>query len=774
MRGISSTSREGLEASTREADVSSWLLAAKLFLLMQAAEASIVGSVRDGATGEPVAGAVVALPDIDRAVVSDADGRYALRAVPAGPQHVTVRRMGYAPRILHALVPGRGELEIDVALHAVPVRLRAVQVRPPIALRGAEGDDGAPSPDRWISAAAVRNHPLLAEPDVFLALGGGEVELSPESPSGVHIRGGASDQTAYVLDGVPVFSPYHAAGTFSAWNPDAIERLRVSSFSPAPDLPDALSGVVAGVTRAPGSRVRTQGSVSTTQARATVDGPLGGGGAGYLVSLRSGFAGDIVPRRESSYLHGESGDVIAKIEAPALGGRARLLAYDSGNQLDAASFADDSSVQRSDSGRNDFAWHSRSLGTEWTRRLGGVALRLLGWSASAGADATWNPDGASPLAMRSERRDAGLLAVVERSGSGRTTLAGVRVRRSRTSYRVTSASGGSPSLALGARTPVAALFVGHERPLGRRLVANVALSAADAGRLYLAPQAALRWSASPLLAFSASYARAHQFSQSLRNTESVVGNVFPADLFLGAGAAQVPVARADREVLAAELRPRSGVRLGAQAFLRAAEGLALVAPRTGDPFATGALAAGSERSGGFSLDAAVSGTRYGTVASYGWQRVRLVHGDSTYVPDYAASHHVEAGVIVFPSATSSIRLGATAAFGRRATAVSDAFEWEGCNLLDQGCELAGSPRQATGQLGAMKLPPYLLLDVGLRKHWHLSFAGRDALVALFGTVTNVLGRNNTLTVATDRSTGERMSIGMRPRAPLVVGLDWRF
>jgi hypothetical protein len=50
----------------------------------------------------------------------------------------------------------------------------------------------------------------------------------------------------------------------------------------------------------------------------------------------------------------------------------------------------------------------------------------------------------------------------------------------------------------------------------------------------------------------------------------------------------------------------------------------------------------------------------------------------------------------------------------------------------------------------------------------------DALVALFGTVTNVLGRPNVLTLANDPATGEPIAIGMRPFAPLVVGLDWRF
>jgi hypothetical protein len=31
-----------------------------------------------------------------------------------------------------------------------------------------------------------------------------------------------------------------------------------------------------------------------------------------------------------------------------------------------------------------------------------------------------------------------------------------------------------------------------------------------------------------------------------------------------------------------------------------------------------------------------------------------------------------------------------------------------------------------------------------------------------------------LTIATDPVTGRRTAIEMRPRAPLVIGLDWRF
>jgi hypothetical protein len=756
-----------------------WLIgAAALLLAAPTTQAAVVGLVRDAENGEPIASAVVTLSDIDRTAVSDGQGRYAVRGVPPGPQHLTVRRIGYTPRTLHALVPADGQLEINIVLHAAPVLLRTVEVRPGVALRSVDGSDSSAFPDRIVSAAAVRNHPLLAEPDVFLALGGGEIVVHPESPSGIHVRGGASDQTAYVLDGIPIFNPYHAAGTFSAWNPDALERVQVASTLLSPALPDALSGVVTAVTRTPGPHFRAQGSMTTTQARVAADGPLGVADGGYLLSVRSGFPGVVAPSREPSYLRGGSGDLLATVNAAALGGRARVLAYDSANELDAAAvaLAEGADTSHSDPGRNAYAWRSRSTGAEWSGRARGATVRFLGWSAFTSAHSIWGAGEAAPVSMTAVRRDEGLAALVERSAVATTTGVGVRVHRSWTSYRVKPAGGGAPSVDLSARTPIATVFAAHDRPLGTRLTANVALAAAaSSGRVYASPQARLRWSGLRRVALSGSYARSHQFAQSLRNPESVVASVFPVDLYVGAGAPGVPVARSDRGVIAADYRLSNGARLGAQAYVRSFSGLLLVAPRTGEPFAvTGGVATGSGSARGVSLDAAMSGARYGVVASYGWQRVRLDYGDSSYVPDHAASHVADVGLIVFPAATASIRLGATAALGRRATAVAGALEWEACNLGDQGCEFAGSPRHATDRLGGARLPSYLRVDLGFRKHWHLTLAGRDALVALFGTVTNVVGRTNVFTTATDPTTGEQIRLEMRPRAPLVVGLDWRF
>lgn len=747
--------------------------ALEILVAIQAMQATVGGTVRDENTGVPLAGVTVTLTDLSRATTTDADGRYTLRQVPAGAQHIRLRLLGHAPRTLHALVPSDGYLEINVSLHPVAFPLSAVEIRAPLSMRGTGIGDSGAFPDRGSSIAAVRNNPLLAEPDVFQAIGGGEIVMKPESPSGINIRGGGSDQTAYVLDGIPVFSPYHTGTSFSAWNPDALSHVYLSSAVPSAMHPAALSGTIAGVTRTPGPGFNAQGSTTTTQTRLTVDGPIGASEAGYLISLRSGFPGIIGSRREASYLAGNAGDWLAKLEAPALGGRVRLLGYESENEISTAAAAKGDPEVGNDSRRNLFEWHSRSFGAEWRREISTAALRVLGWSANGDASALWRA-ASSQLDLSTNRRDQGFLATVERRAGPATSLAGMRFDRSSTSYRVESDSA-ALSWRLSAQTPVLSLFAEDARPLGPRVELKWAASVAVAsGDLHASPRAQLRWQPSRQLSLSGSYARLHQFAQSLRNPESVVGNVFPADLFVGAAARGVPVARSDQGIVAGEYRASAGVRLGAQAYVRAVSGLVLVAPREGEPFTTHDFAVGSGSARGFAVDATMSTARYGIVGSYGFQRVRFENGDSSYVPDHGTAHLIEAGIIVLPTATSSIRLGATGALGRRTTSVSGGLEWEACNLRDGGCEFGGSPNHGGQALGAAVLPAYLRVDLGVRKHWHLEMGTRDVVIEAFGTLTNILNRKNLLTYAADPSSGEPVRIEMRPRAPLVFGIDWRF
>lgn len=745
--------------------------AVTLLLMLSPVQSTVTGRVRDAATGQPIIGAVVALTDLDRSAETGPDGRYLLAQVPAGPQHITVRFIGYAPRILHALVPGDGTLEIDVSLLPTPITLPPIAVHPPVSIRGGEHDSAIAFPDRMSSIAAVANHPLFTEPDALLALGGGEVVLGPEAPSGIHLRGGDAYHTAYLIDGIPVFNPYHTAGVFSAWNPDALAQLRLSSTATGLADPTALSGSVEAITRTPEPYLRVQGGVSNTQVRITLDGPLASSGVTFLVSGRTGLPNILPAKRETSYVNGGTSDWLAKIEAPTLGGRLRLLGYFSPNEIRTTATLDDSAATPL---LNTFEWNSRSLGFEWERARGRVTTRIRGWDARGEAGATWAA-GPAGIQMTATREDQGLVATLGHRAFRRTLLSGIRVERSQSSYRVAPDTGTGTQWEVSSEIPIVTLFGEYGMPLGRQVELRLGSSiAVSGGAARGAPRAQMRWQATDRLALSGSYARQYQFAQSLRNPESVVGTIFPADLSVGAGAGGVPVARADLVVLAAEYRATTALRVGIEGYARAFDDLVLVAPREGEPFALDDFAVGGGSARGLSLEASFSTRRLGLLASYAWQRVRREYGDSSYIPVFGSTHLLEGGVILFPTATFSARLGAAAIAGRHATATSGNFVWESCTFSDRGCEFRGSPDHAGEALGGTALPYYLRVDLGVRKHWHVAFGRRDAVLALFGTLTNLFDRSNVLTYARDTTTGALDQKTMRPRVPLVAGIDLRF
>ena len=742
----------------------------------QSGQVTLHGVVRDAESGEPLVGAIVALTDLNRATPSGVDGRYVLRDVPAGLQHLEVRRLGYAPRALHAFVPAAGGVEIHISLQPDPLRLPGLDVSPVIAVRGADShDDSGEYPDVSVSAAAVHNHPMLAEPDVFLALSGGVVAADPEAPHGLHVRGGRADQVTYLLDGIPVLSPYHSVGLFSAWNPDALVRLRLESAPSGVAAPDALSGVVTAETRPPGPDFSTQGAISTRQVRATMDGPVPWLNGGYLLSLRRGFPGFPAPDDEYSYVRGGSTDWLAKLEGKVGGGELRLLGYGNQNRTGAAAV-----VTEEDAAEEDwtvpghrFGWAGQSIGGEWSRPFSGERrLRIRGWYATADAAVRWAGNEGGSLRLSSERGDAGGAAVLELGDSVAGTILGVRAVRSRTAYRVRD---DSERNSLEAVTLVAAASVEHARVLGPTLRLETGLL----GAVYdhdarLSPRLEIRWSPRSWIGFSALLARSHQAEQSLANGETVAGYLFPAALPVGAESPGVPLARSDRVSLAAEARPLPSTRFAGELYARDFRNLVLVAPVTARPFAVDGFAIGSGAASGAALELSLARARYALLGTYGYERVRFSHGDSSYVPSYAATHRLEAGAVAFPQTTTSIRVGLTGVFGRRTTAAVGPFEWEACNLMDLGCEFAGSPEQRAEPLGGTRLPAYLRLDVGARKHWHIQVGGTDAQLGLYGSVTNVLGRRNLLTRTLDPRTGEWEWIEMRSRVPLVIGLDWRF
>jgi len=765
-------------------------------LLLGQVQVSVWGTVRDSETGVPVVSALVEILDAGRTSVTDSAGSYVLSGVPAGARQLRISSLGYKSRTLGVFVPADGAIRLDVALEPEPIRVQPVETSLTARSVGSEPELGVDRVDRIGSRTVtqwdVRTHPGLAEPDFFEALGGQGVLLDPENPSGLHVRGGSSDQNLFLVDGFPVYSPYHAGGQFSALNPDAISRVELHTVVAPSAWDGALSGVVDARTQAASAdQIGVRGALSATGARLTTVGrlPLG---AQALLSARWGHPGFLAPSSEASYVRGSFSDGLAKVEAPIGGGWFEVLAFTSDNSLRIASALTGAGADSAPGsgaanlavgdvqGPNQFSWRSRSYGLSWERPLGGhTAVQARLWRADLDVASYWRATG-GPLAMSSGRRSHGSQLMLLADSPASSWRLGFNVERDRTFYTVVAAST-SPLLTeslveIRGEPEVFAAFAEHQRTLesGVQVLFGLRSSLVAGKRPRLAPRLSVHWPVSSSLSVSAGYARTHQWVQSLRNPESLVDNLFNPNLPIAAEGHGVPIARADQFSLALEAQPMAGVRAGLEGYARVLEGLVLVAPATGQPFAVDSFSIGRAQAWGGAINVELIGARYRAVLDYGFGAVTYDVGSGTYRPGFAVSHSLAASLGYQASATLAVRSALRVDLGRPTTLVKGPFEWEACSIIEGGCEAQGSPQEVAGPLSGTRLPPYVRFDIGVRKHWHWRLLGRDVLLTGFATLSNVLNRGNLFGYTVDPETGELSKLPSRPFSPLTVGLEWSF
>jgi hypothetical protein len=219
MRGKSSNCRWALPAAC--------LLLLLLPLRVWAQQAVLEVRVA-GEAGEPVATVTVivrSLPDsvVLRSAETDRAGRVRLTGLPAARYVVTAERIGFAARQQQIeLVPGRTAV-VDLVLRAAAVGLPGVVVE--AERRRTRFEESAGATVAELTQRDLKLLPAAGEADVLRAIEmlPGVVSTSDFSAS-FNVRGGSADQNLILLDGLPIYNPFHLGGFFSVFNADMIER----------------------------------------------------------------------------------------------------------------------------------------------------------------------------------------------------------------------------------------------------------------------------------------------------------------------------------------------------------------------------------------------------------------------------------------------------------------------------------------------------------------------------------------------------------------------
>lgn len=750
------------------------LTIAQFVLVAQLAGATVSGTVRDAASGAVLTGATITISGAVRNIGTATDGRFVVPSVRHGLQRMTVRCYGHASRTLEVLVPAAGQIVIDVLLDEIAIRLAPVSVLDRRTSDRERWSEPSPRDDRVVSAAMLAHHPLLSEPDVLRAVSGGDVFLRPETTGGLFVRGGRSDQVAYSLDGIPVLGASHLGSLLGAWNTDALAGARLSVNPVDASAAAALSGSLDATTLVPTDSLTFRAALSSTHARLTAAGPLSTSRVRYLLSVRQAVP-KLAADADPNLLRGESSDWLGKLSLPVAGGSLAFLMHTSSDGFTSSRVV---APAISSAPRNTFEWESRSIGASWLRANATTEVRATAWRASARSFADWDAD-ASDARLDSRRTDYGLQLVRRPATARAGTALSARLESIHTAYDArSSGSMASTNLSLHATAPLATFDASRTTTLRRTVLADVGvgLSTGRAGGM-LTPHARIDWTPSPRVSLAVHASRAVQHVQSLRNTESVVSHTFPAELYVAATPGMLPIARGDQASITAAFRPAAGVSLAVLAYARTMRDMLMAAEHESGPFAVTSqdiptYATGRARVTGASADLRYSSAGMTGLLMYSVQRARYRTGAADFRPEFSAPHRLDAGVTITRSRDLEFRIGGMAAFGRHATVARGEVEWDGCNLADRACEFAGTPASTPSALGALLLPYYLRVDVGARKQWRTIVHGRANAIAVYGTITNVSNRTNYLTRA--ERDGALTGVEMRSRAPLVVGIDWRF
>jgi hypothetical protein len=265
--------------------------------------ATIVGQV-SAADGSPLPSAALRLEGADgrllRAGRTDARGNFRFVGLSAGSYRLRVTHLGYR-EALHPVSLAAGAAErLVLVLEIAVLDVEGVQVagRREGARERARFETDAGITSRVLGGGEIRGLPALFEADVLRA-----VELLPgvvstsDYSSSFNVRGGSADQNLILIDGFPIFNPFHLGGLFSVFNADMIAAAELLAGGFGAEHGGRVSSVLTVESRLAEEGPRVDAGVSVLAARATVALPLGAAraqqlgvrGAGISLSARRSY-----------------------------------------------------------------------------------------------------------------------------------------------------------------------------------------------------------------------------------------------------------------------------------------------------------------------------------------------------------------------------------------------------------------------------------------------------------------------------------------------------
>lgn len=193
----------------------------------------VTGTVVSSVNGDALPRSQVSIAGTTRGTVADDAGRFTITGLPEGIVALQIRALGYRLQQRDVFIPGGARAEVIITMTPLPQSLAPVRTVGTSAERD-RFERGASPGVLSLGGEVVSKVPSIGEPDVLRT-----VQLLPgvvarsDFTAGYNVRGGESDQNLVLLDGIPVYNPFHFGGLFGTFLEPTVGEvtLHVGGFS---------------------------------------------------------------------------------------------------------------------------------------------------------------------------------------------------------------------------------------------------------------------------------------------------------------------------------------------------------------------------------------------------------------------------------------------------------------------------------------------------------------------------------------------------------------
>jgi CarboxypepD_reg-like domain/TonB dependent receptor/TonB-dependent Receptor Plug Domain len=245
---------------------------------------TLSGYIEDAATGERLIGATIrVLTQENLGAVSNEFGFFSMKLDESEHHALLGSYVGYRQERVHLSLHSDRIIHLKLQQDS---KLPEVVIPAYSAQEEKERKSGSPT---YLNLQALRMIPMPGgEADLLrqTALQPG-IQTGTDGLGGMHVRGGNADQNLFLLDDVPVYSPSHALGLFSIFNPSTVSSVRLWKG----DFPARYSGRASSVldvrTREGNlQEYKAQVSAGLFASSAVVEGPIVKGKGSFLLGGR--------------------------------------------------------------------------------------------------------------------------------------------------------------------------------------------------------------------------------------------------------------------------------------------------------------------------------------------------------------------------------------------------------------------------------------------------------------------------------------------------------